>query len=410
MTTPIYEIPTIDPQSKINIANDVNAALEKIDEILDSEATTTNAALEGKAPTNHASEDAIYGVASETQYGHVKISNEVSENDATSAITPKGVHTAISANLNDMVIIGDSYSSTNYMPEDDCWWKYVADAMHLIPHCFAVSGTGFQVGATTFSQQIDNAAANEEFDNDNVGYVLIFGILNDCKNGNDSTIINDITNTINNAKSKFPNAKIYVIGANTWQQMTVKQGNAFSSAYASTYLRSGAFATGAYYINVTYLFVGSDNLTNSNHPNSEMHRKMGFYILNKMNGINQHRETSPQNILQVVNSATCFSKPSDASDIDMNFNVYVSDDIIFIQIYISGTLETGMYKFYIPENLQFRTIGNSALQPGNNNNFTGYVNLDANSASGSESGVIVNVAPDEAFSGNLYATFVGICW
>lgn len=51
-------------------------------------------ALDGKAPTNHASTSTTYGVASETNYGHVKIVDYVSMG-STEAITSNAVHNEI---------------------------------------------------------------------------------------------------------------------------------------------------------------------------------------------------------------------------------------------------------------------------------------------------------------------------
>lgn len=64
MATNHYKLTTIDPNARINVPNDVNTALNQIDD-----------ALFGKAPTNHASEETVYGVGNAVNYGHLKLAD-----------------------------------------------------------------------------------------------------------------------------------------------------------------------------------------------------------------------------------------------------------------------------------------------------------------------------------------------
>lgn len=88
MATNHYKLTTIDPNARINVANDVNTALNQIDD-----------ALFGKAPTNHASEETVYGVGNAVNYGHLKLADgdtpmTSGANDGVAA-TPKMVVDAV---------------------------------------------------------------------------------------------------------------------------------------------------------------------------------------------------------------------------------------------------------------------------------------------------------------------------
>lgn len=73
-------------------AETVKQALAEINQ-LQQQTQELEAAVQGKAPTNHASQQAIFGAANEQMYGHVKIAHEVS-NDSTDgvAVSPDAVY------------------------------------------------------------------------------------------------------------------------------------------------------------------------------------------------------------------------------------------------------------------------------------------------------------------------------
>lgn len=73
-------------------AETVKQALADINR-LQTQAQTLELAAQGKAPTNHASQQAIFGTADEQIYGHVKIAHEVT-NDSTDgvAVSPDAVY------------------------------------------------------------------------------------------------------------------------------------------------------------------------------------------------------------------------------------------------------------------------------------------------------------------------------
>lgn len=73
-------------------AETVKQALAEINQ-LQQQTQALEVAVQGKAPTNHASQQTIFGTADEQMYGHVKIAHEVS-NDSTDgvAVSPDAVY------------------------------------------------------------------------------------------------------------------------------------------------------------------------------------------------------------------------------------------------------------------------------------------------------------------------------
>lgn len=70
------------------------AAVKAVNDSLASNVTSLQSAIDGKAPTSHASSDTTYGVGSIPNYGHVKLSNSVNDpSDGTmgTAATPGAV-------------------------------------------------------------------------------------------------------------------------------------------------------------------------------------------------------------------------------------------------------------------------------------------------------------------------------
>lgn len=95
MATANYNIPTLDPNGKIDIANDVNASLDAIDAAMKTESGRVDTALATKAPTNHASADTTYGVGSSTQYGHLKLTDDIDAGGAGTVPSATAVNSAL---------------------------------------------------------------------------------------------------------------------------------------------------------------------------------------------------------------------------------------------------------------------------------------------------------------------------
>lgn len=73
--------------------------------------------VQGKAPTNHASQQGVFGLADERMYGHVKVTHEVT-NDSTAgiAVSPDAVYAYAPAKgmAAEMPVSGDYLTSTDF--------------------------------------------------------------------------------------------------------------------------------------------------------------------------------------------------------------------------------------------------------------------------------------------------------
>lgn len=117
--------------------------------------------------------------------------------------------------LTEMVIIGDSWSTTGYdATESQLWWYLFAERANLTPHNYASSGQGYVHGALKFNQQLGNANNDTTYDHNKVKYVFIFGSLNDKTEyeADEANTLNTIIATANLAKTYFPNAQVVCIG------------------------------------------------------------------------------------------------------------------------------------------------------------------------------------------------------
>ena len=121
---------------------------------------------------------------------------------------------------NILVAIGDSYFEgfRTTTPATDSMVAVASNRLGTTLRNFAVGGSGFITtgNSSTFSQQIDAAAAELGANVSNVKYVVIGGGRND---NSKSLGVADVANTIANAVSKFPGAEIWVfpmLWDNTW--------------------------------------------------------------------------------------------------------------------------------------------------------------------------------------------------
>lgn len=128
---------------------------------------------------------------------------------------------------NILVAIGDSYFEgfRTTTPATDSMVAVASNLLGTTLRNFAVGGSGFITTGrgSTFSQQIDTAAAKLGASVSNVKYVVIGGGRNDSAS---SLRVTDVANTIANAVSKFPGAEIWVfpmLWDNTWPTLAEMQ-------------------------------------------------------------------------------------------------------------------------------------------------------------------------------------------
>jgi hypothetical protein len=158
----------------------------------------------------------------------------------------------IKSSPTELVAIGDSYfegfRTTN--PTTDSMIVKASNKLNLTCRNFAVGGSGFITGTTTFSQQLD-AASKQITNKENVKFVVIGGGRND--NYNTLTEHNVVT-TLNKAHTLFPNSKIIFIPMmwdNTWPTYNdaIRYGKMCAGARASvnTQLVRDAITWGLFY-------------------------------------------------------------------------------------------------------------------------------------------------------------------
>ena len=215
MATPNYEIPTIDPEGKINIAADVNGALNKIDEVL-------KTGLDEKAPVNHASQDATYGQGTSEVFGHLKITDEVANTAAATGIaaSPKAVYDVNTKNI--ILCIGDSFTAVDTRAYS--WPTQLPECYDV--HNYAKGSAGFVVSGNTFDSQLETAIADETFDHDLVKTVLVYGGYND--HASDPIEVRKAINALFlKAKQNFPSADVKIVFGNAGVYNREQQDNYF---------------------------------------------------------------------------------------------------------------------------------------------------------------------------------------
>ena len=131
-----------------------------------------------KAPTNHASEETVYGIGNELNYGHVRLAADdtplTSDSNAGIAATPKMIKTALDEKIDktELVVIGDSWSDQKNAPAA-VWVNIVASALGLNPHNYSQGGIG-----DNLSGLIDKFKADQTFDKSKIKYVIFMAGVN----------------------------------------------------------------------------------------------------------------------------------------------------------------------------------------------------------------------------------------
>ena len=125
-----------------------------------------------------------------------------------------------------LVVLGDSWSDGSNDP-DTTWYMRVADRLGLTAYVTAaVAGKGFHYGITdTIPLQVASAVAlvqNAGYTVNDVKYVIAFGGVNDYRHSVSYTnAASGMKTTYNNARTAFPNAKVFIVGPNAgkWDVM-----------------------------------------------------------------------------------------------------------------------------------------------------------------------------------------------
>lgn len=164
------------------------------------EITRATNAEAGKAPTNHASNETIYGVGNSLNYGHVRLASDDTPmtsgpNDGVAA-TPQTVEAAFEAReKTELVVFGDSWNDERNSPAA-VWVRLVADDLGLTAHNYSQSGIG-----DALDSQI-NRFKSDTFDKNKIKYVIFMDGVNvdithtSATAGKWVTFINEVSSVI----------------------------------------------------------------------------------------------------------------------------------------------------------------------------------------------------------------------
>ena len=197
----------------------------------------------------------------------------------------------------DMVVIGDSFTSSYYVQDSDLWYHAVADALGATPHNYSQRGAGFlnasSQDSSTFMSLLEDAAEDTSFDNANVKWLFVYGGLNDIDHANASQAFTTYFNNFCNAVvSNFPNAKLVVCGINAWQTglsfWTQSNGQKNGQVYYEQTMKSQSGFLNARGIFISMLGALGFNSawydSSNNHPNANGHKAIASWILSAMFG------------------------------------------------------------------------------------------------------------------------------
>ena len=209
-----------------------------------------------------------------------------------------------------MVVVGDSFSTDDFLATQQLWWYLLAQRLGVTPHCYAVDGTAFvkTTPSPKFQSQVELAAADTSFDNANVKYVFIYGGYNDCYNAasiTGSSIWLAVRDTLIAAKTNFPNALIVIAGCNS-NKNTYNKGVDFwpQTVYASLMANAVDTQYGAVFLDLTQLFVGEQDFIDSgtDHPNILGQKAIAQAMLNGIYGANPY--TNMTTIIDITSKIT----------------------------------------------------------------------------------------------------------
>ena len=174
--------------------------------------------LENKAPINHATDSAEYGIGNEVNYGHLKLASDdtplTSDSNSGIAAPPKMVRDLISKeHPNDVIVLGDSFSDAAYLGFT-AWPSFFEQFTGMKTHNFAKANAGFNRDGTdgkNFLQQLVTANSDPTIVKSSVKYVILYGGYNDVVNGvTPSQCQSAATQIAENVAANYPNAKLIV--------------------------------------------------------------------------------------------------------------------------------------------------------------------------------------------------------
>lgn len=164
---------------------------------------------------------------------------------------------------------------------------------------FYEGGAGFSAysGHTkTFNNLVNDASISADFDNNDVTDVIFISAMGDTRAACASTDM-ALGSTMNNVRSKFPNARIFVYFAEITGTKTIQ--SSYSVLYPIAQLRvHQELLAGASLYGYTYLgwggwainFDSSYNASDNYHPNDTGYKYLANFLNNSLNGIVSYPE------------------------------------------------------------------------------------------------------------------------
>lgn len=212
LTNEDYWFKWADPNAQINELNEVvktfNERIAQNASAITAEVARATAAEDGKAPTNHASEETVYGIGNELNYGHVKLAADdtpmTSDANAGVAATPKMVQqvTKLKRNRPTLALyIGNSYTDGVGSTDNRGIFELTKD-MFDKAYKFTSGGAGFchytnQSGNKSFEDLINDATLSQDYMNADVTHIVFVGAW-----GETGLMAEKSWNAINDIKSK----------------------------------------------------------------------------------------------------------------------------------------------------------------------------------------------------------------
>lgn len=324
------------------------------------EVTRATAAEATKAPTNHASEETVYGVGNATNYGHLKLANDDTPmtsgvNDGIAA-TPKMVEKAIFANRNrkneHIILIGDSYllgvHSASNTENGTNWGESFKSVMGCTVETFGNGGSGFWSNGSTapyagmnFLAMVNKISSDYSGDKSKVTGIIFESGYNDVTNAVDANNDSIIT-TVNAARSAFPNARIMVVFAYLpgWNASNASNVGRCYTAYNYAVPQCADVFASALNLNAIVSNISYDNI----HPNESAQSHLGKLIAyNYVSGQDYDYESGDV---------------SDPIHIDKNHNLVISAFKHTMKVNVNSTDEPGKEVIFEPS-ITRSSIGNT---------------------------------------------------
>lgn len=204
------------------------------------------------------------------------------QNEVTRATQAETVNSNAIAKLNAKkvcVIIGDSFSNAA-QSGTPLWYTNYCNVKNYTPYTNARDGAGYTIDGNTFLDQL-NTANTAITDKSTVAEVIIFGGLNDTRSSsfNEDTFAQALSDTLDAAKSYFPNALIWVVGPQSFCNANPNSYNAIKWMSFRCVERSIKYSNPVFAFNWINGFFGGTTGENE-HPSALGERIIASYMLN----------------------------------------------------------------------------------------------------------------------------------